>query len=128
MKILRKLLESLKVNITKLEEKTKQVDKIILDRTNPYMALEIVARSTPKALWLESLKIDSKSMIKISGGSNDFKSIGDFIRKINSSVFFKDTFKLDTSKTKEEKSGGREGSRIEMFEMSGKIIIFNPFL
>ncbi len=112
--------------IRKLEERSKYVDKIIKDRTNPHMLLEKVARSTPDEVWFDELVINEKKEIIISGGSNNYKSIGDFLVEVNDSPFFKNSLQLKDSKTITENQQGID-IRVESFRVTGKIEIFDPF-
>lgn len=112
--------------IKKLEERSKYVDQILKERTNPYLFLKEVAKLIPQEVWFDKLEINEKREILINGGSHNYKSIGDFLAKINNSPFLKEGLQLKDSKTVVEKQQDVE-ARTESFTIQGKIDVFDPF-
>jgi hypothetical protein len=104
--------------ITKLKERSAQVDTIIGIKTNPRYLLEKIARSTPNDLWFEEL---------ILNGSESYQSIGGFIASVNESAFFGKSLQLKDSKTEESNVKG-VSFRQEKFVIQGNIEIYDPFI
>ena len=113
--------------IEDLKNRSKQVEKILKIRTNPRHLLERVARFTPKDLWLEVLKITNGKKISFTGGSDSYRSIGNFIKELNETSYFDKSLQLKESKTTVEKAGKKQ-YQVESFDIKGKINTFNPFL
>lgn len=113
--------------IARLKERSKFVDRIIQERTNPRHVLEKVARSTPNNVWFEELSITEEKEIIISGSSTDYKSIGDFIVEANDSPFFNKSLQLSDSKTIKEEGENSE-IRLETFSIKGNIAVYDPFM
>jgi Tfp pilus assembly protein PilN len=113
--------------IEKLKLRSKQVDQIIQEKTNPKLLLEKIARSVPEDVWFDTMKISSKKEIEITGGSESYTSIGQFIVEANESPYFGKSLQLADTKTAMEKVQGVE-VRIETFKINGRIDIFDPFV
>lgn len=112
--------------IEKLKTRTEQVDKIIKVKTNPRYVLEKIARTTPDNVWFNSLEIDSEGTITITGGTDSYTSIGEFIVNLNDSPYFARTLQLSDSKTEEEDYQGTK-YRVEKFTIKGHIDVYDPF-
>jgi hypothetical protein len=124
---IRERLDAFNKQIEKLRERSQQVDSIVQERTNPKKLLELIARSVPEDLWFDQLQITAEKEIVIRGGAETYKSIGDFIGQANDSPFFNRSLALTDSKTQNENVGGKE-FRVEMFEIKGKISVFDPWV
>ena len=122
----REKLDAFNKQVERLEQRTAQVEQIINTRTNPQRVLESIARSTPEALWFQSLRIDSAGAINITGGSSNYRSIGSFISTLNDTPFFGRSISLASSSTEEETAGGIT-RRVERFEITGTVSSFDPF-
>lgn len=112
--------------ISKLRQRSEQVDKIIKARTNPFLVLERIAKSAPSDLWFEELQVTRAGQVSIKGGANSYQDIGLFINQVGTDPFFKELFQLKNSKTVEEKKSGFT-IRVESFEVEGKINIYDPY-
>lgn len=118
-------LKAFNLQVKKLRERSNLVDKIFKEKTNPKKVLEKVARSVPEDLWFDSLAINEDKSVDIKGAANSYKSIGNFITSANDSAYFGSSLMMADSKTAAEKNGLRE-TRIETFEIKGRIITFDP--
>lgn len=112
--------------INKLRQRSEQVDKIIKERTNPFLVLEKIAKSAPQDLWFEELSIAREGSLSIKGGADTYQDIGLFINQIGTDPFFKELLQLKKSKTVEEKRG-EVTIRVESFEVEGNINIYDPY-
>ncbi|MDC1173809.1 PilN domain-containing protein [Bacteriovoracaceae bacterium] len=112
--------------ISKLKERSEQVDKIIKQKTNPFLVLEKLAKSAPENLWFETLEIRGDGYVNLKGGANSYQEIGLFINQVGTDPFFKELLQLKSSKTIEEDASG-VSIRVESFEVEGQINIYDPF-
>jgi hypothetical protein len=72
---------------TKLKAKINIVKKIVDIRKNPFNVLKYIAENTPSNVWLKEIEI-SDNKLKLVGYSVSWKSIGDFINNLKTSIFF----------------------------------------
>lgn len=112
--------------ISKLKKRSEQVDKIIKQRTNPFLVLEKIAKSAPQDLWFEELKVTRSGQVNIKGGAESYQDIGLFINQVGTDPFFKELLQLKNSKTVEEKKAGFT-IRVESFEVEGSVNIYDPY-
>ncbi len=112
--------------IDRLKTRSEQVDKIIKSKTNPRFVLEKIARTTPENVWFDGLVINDENEIDITGGTDSYTSIGEFIVNLNDSPYFARTLQLSDSKTEEENFSGAV-YRVEKFSIKGKIEVYDPF-
>ncbi len=124
-KAVQKKLKAFNLQVKKLKDRSVLVDKIFAQKTNPKKVLEKIARSVPDDLWFTTIVIKEDKSVEIKGAANSYKSIGNFISFANDSAFFSSTLVMADSKTATEKVGTRE-TRIETFEIKGKILTFDP--
>lgn len=108
--------------VDKLRDREKYVAQIISQKSNPIKVLLHIAKTAPEDLWLEEVLFESRN-VNILGRSLSYKSIGSFIQGSNSSIFFNNTLKLESSETKEDPDF--EGKRNEFFNVVGKIERFD---
>ena len=120
-KKLKDQLENFKAQIAKINERAELVNKLLKEKGNPIHLLERLARNVPEDLWFDNLKISSSKEISIHGSALKYKSIGDFLRLANKSLFFGKTLFLEKSETKIDK---KTKKRIESFR--GKIVTYEP--
>jgi len=123
--IVKKQLEQFNNQVSKLKERSSQVEQIIKARTNPNKILERVARNIPEDMWLQEISIDNEKKITIQGFSTSYKSIGNFIILLNESLFFGKSLTLADSKTNEDGDAGA-GKRVEVFTIQGRVDSFDP--
>lgn len=116
--------EAFKLQVKKLEQRSRQVDEILKTRTNPKKILEKIARSLPEDLWLEALDITENNEISIIGGSTSPRAIGEFITAINDSPYFGSSI---TPNKQESKKQALDGvlTTYEYYELKGKIINYD---
>lgn len=119
-------LEAYNEKIRELKDKEEQVAKIVKQKTNPKNLLERLARTIPEDVWFTELEIKSDRTIKLSGESTSYRSIGKFVNAAKQSSFFDKNLKLKMKKNKKKNYDGNE-VRVEQFEITGKVIAFNPF-
>jgi Tfp pilus assembly protein PilN len=120
-------LDAYNAQVIKLNERSKQVDRIIKTKTNPKQLLDRLARNMPNDLWLDSLSINGSREVLIKGAATTYKSIGDFIILGNQSPFFGNTLNLTNSETVEETLDGIK-VRLEKFEIKGQVETYDPFI
>jgi type IV pilus assembly protein PilN len=123
---IRAMLEAFDKQVDKLKQRTVQVEKIINQKQNPKMLLQMIATVLPEDVWFTDLSISKENKVEISGKSSSYKSIGDFLNSVKESAFFGKTLRLVSSDTKNEKLDGRE-VRIENFKIEGKILDYGQF-
>lgn len=116
--------DAFKEQVSKLELRSKQVDEIMKNRTNPKKVLEKIARSIPEDVWFDSMEINDKNEMIITGGANTSRSIGEFITNINDSPYFGGTI---VPRLQENRKSLSEdiGSSFEYFELFGKIVNYD---
>ena len=116
--------DAFKDQVSKLELRSKQVDEIMKNRTNPKKVLEKIARSIPEDVWFDSMEINDKNEMVITGGANTSRSIGEFITNINDSPYFGGTI---VPRLQENRKSLSEdiGSSFEYFELFGKIVNYD---
>lgn len=119
-------LENYNEKIRELKEKEEQVSKIVKQKTNPKNLLERLARTIPEDVWFTSLQIKPNKEIVITGESTSYRSIGTFVNNAKKSSFFDKNLRLRIKKNTKKDYDGKE-VRVEQFEISGKILAFNPF-
>lgn len=124
-KAVQEKLKAFNRQVKKLKERTQLVDKIFKEKTNPKKVLEKIAKSVPEDLWFDTLSIKEDKSVQIKGAANSYKSIGNFISVANDSPYFSSTLMMADSKTATETVGSRE-TRIETFEIKGKVMNFDP--
>lgn len=107
--------------VDKLRERSKQVEEILKQRTNPQKILEKIARSMSPDVWIESLVILPSRELIISGGAYTPRSVGDLITQLNDSPFFAGTI-VPTNQVSKTVEG--EG-QFEHFELKGNIKNFD---
>lgn len=107
----------------KLKEREAQVLEIIKERTNPFKVLVKVARSLPDEVWTDGIKI-SEGQMEIRGYAISYKSIGELIDTLNSSIYFSKSIRLKKTESV-QRMVGREEFRIERFDISGNITRFD---
>ena len=104
----------------KLKAKINIVKKIVDMRKNPFNILKYIAENTPKNVWLTDLEIDKKEL-KLIGYSTSWKSIGDFIENLKTSIFFNGSVAYDKPKSLKEEVGKQ---KVENFEITTEIVGF----
>lgn len=105
--------------VERLRERSKQVTAIINQKTNPKPVLEQVAKTLPEDVWLEKLEIMNGNTIRLSGGSESYVSVGNFIMSANGTTYF-ENLNLANTDVREE-GQGLNSRRIETFTIEGKI-------
>ncbi|MBC7713926.1 MAG: PilN domain-containing protein [Rhizobacter sp.] len=114
------LVDAYKLQVSKLQSRSTQVDEILKNRTNPKKILEKIARSIPEDLWFDVMTINDKNEIQINGGSYSPRAIGEFITTINDSPYFSGSITPAKQENKKENLDGIPTS-FEKFELRGKI-------
>lgn len=122
-----KQLDVFEEQISDLRKRGEHVKQILKSRSNPRFILEKIARVMPERLWIEKLTINIDKEVSIEGGSEDYRSIGSFIKELNNTAFFNKNLALKGSQTKNEKINKNE-YRYESFKIEGSVESFNPFL
>ena len=112
--------------IERLKTRSEQVNKIIKSKTNPRFVLEKIARTTPENVWFDSLVINDENAITITGATDSYTSIGEFIANLNDSPYFERSIQLTSSNTEEENLSGNV-YRVEKFIIGGDVKVYDPF-
>lgn len=111
--------------VDRLKERSKQVTAIINQKTNPKPVLEQVAKLLPEDVWLESLEIREGNKIRMSGGSESYVSVGNFIMSANETTYL-ENLSLESTDVQEEGEGA-DSRRIETFTIKGDVVIDNAW-
>ncbi|MBY0413657.1 MAG: PilN domain-containing protein [Bdellovibrionales bacterium] len=109
-----------KEQVSKLQNRSSQVDEILKNRTNPKKILEKIARSIPEDVWFTELIITNTNEIIIKGGSFSPRSVGEFITTINDSPYFSGSITPASQENKREILDGNYAT-FEQFELRGRI-------
>ena len=104
----------------KLEEKLAVVKKIIERRKNPMSIMLYLTKNIPENVWLIKMEIKGDKII-LTGKSDSYPSIGNFIKNLQSSVFFDASIRLAKSDTVVE----ADDTRVEKFVIEGNIQRFD---
>lgn len=120
-----KQLEAYNKQVERLRTRGTQVEQIIKSKTNPKKLLEKIARDIPKDMWIGELTINDDRTMILRGETSSYRSIGDFILSLNESAFFGNSLEIGNTQTVDDAS---TGSRIETFDLSGKIQTFDPWV
>lgn len=115
----REELEEYNEQVERLKERSKQVTVIINQKTNPKPVLEQIARTLPEDVWLETLEISDGDQIRITGGSQSYVSVGNFIMSANGTTYFENLNLANTDVV--EEGEGVNKRRIEIFTIEGAI-------
>jgi Tfp pilus assembly protein PilN len=116
--------QAYKEQVTKLQNRSNQVDEILKNRTNPKKILEKIARSIPEDLWFTDLSINNSNEIAIKGGAYTPRAVGEFITSINDSPYFGGSITPSRQENKKDVLDGVP-TTFELFELRGKIINYD---
>lgn len=117
---IKEMLEAFNEQVEKLKSKETQVKTLLSSKTNPYKILIQLSRSMNDEVWLEYLDINA-SMFTSRGSALTYKSIDNFIQRLNESIFFNNSIRIKSTDTKEISQGGNLKRRVENFEIYGLI-------
>jgi hypothetical protein len=120
-----KQLDAYNRQVERLRVRGTQVEQIIKSKTNPKKLLEKIARDIPKDMWLNEINISPDRTMVLKGETSSYRSIGDFILSLNESAFFGNSLEIGNTQTVDDSS---LGSRIEVFDLTGKIQTFDPWV
>jgi Tfp pilus assembly protein PilN len=123
-KDIKDLVDAYKIQVTKLQSRSAQVDEILSTRTNPKKIFEKIARSIPEDVWFDEMSINEKHEVTITGGSYSPRAIGEFITAINDSPYFGGSITPSSQENKQEILDGVMTS-YELFELKGKVINYD---
>lgn len=112
--------EELEEQRKKLKAKINVVREIVEMRQNPFAVMKYVAENTPPNVWLVDLEIDKRD-IKLTGYSTSWKSIGDYIENLKSSIFFNGSVSYSKPEGLKSKLNKK---RVESFEITTQIVGF----
>ena len=116
----KKKVEDLNKQEIVLAKKIDVIKKIVDKRQNPFKVLKYVAENTPKDIWLNEIELKDNKL-KLTGNSKSWKSIGDFLENLKTSIFFNNNIRY------QEPSGALKkfrGQRVEVFEIEADIVRF----
>ena len=116
-------LEQFNQQIEGIRKKSVLVDELIKKVANPKEILERLARNMNEDVWFDELMLNDKRELQISGEALAYKSIGDFLKLANASLFFGKSLRLTTSSTKFDKETNK---RLEAFVITGKVSTYKP--
>lgn len=120
------LLTAYKEKLVDLQKRSLLVDQITSKKTNPQKLLESLAKNMPEDLWLTKLRIEDAA-VSIEGMALVYKSIGDFMGRINATPYFAQSVSLADAQTVAAAEGGPQDARLERFSLRGSIQTFDPF-
>ena len=104
----------------KLKAKISVVRDIVDMRQNPFNVMKYIAENTPKDVWLIELELNKKKLTLV-GYSSSWKSIGDFIENLKSSIFFNGSVSYNKP---ENLKGEFDKKRVETFQITTEIVSF----
>lgn len=116
----KKQVENLNKQEAILAKRIDVVKEIVEKRQNPFKVLKYIAENTPKEIWLDEIVLDDRSL-KLVGSSKSWKSIGEFLQNLKTSIFF------DTNVSYVKPEGVVEtfkGQRVEAFEINANVVRF----
>lgn len=122
-----KALEHVKKQVEDLNRQEKALSqrinavKVIVDkRQNPFKVFKYIAENTPDDVWIKELELDDRKL-KMIGYSKSWKSIGEFLENLKSSIFFSPGISFDkpTGVASEYK-----GNRVEPFQITADVARF----
>lgn len=116
---IRKQVEALKQQETKLSERLKTVKVIINKRQNPFKIFHYVAESIPTNVWLTSLKMEDRRLV-LKGHAENWKDIGTFLEALKNSIFLSNL----EYKVPENAKTEYDGRKVEVFEITSNITRF----
>ena len=117
---IKKQVEDLNKQEAVLAKRIEVVKEIVGKRQNPFKVLKYVAENTPKDIWLDEVELDNNKLL-LKGNSKSWKSIGEFLQNLKTSIFF------NTNVTYKKPSGAPEvfkGQRVEAFEIEATVVRF----
>lgn len=117
---IKKQVENLNKQEAVLAKRIETVKKIVDKRQNPYRILKYIAENTPKEIWLDEVELADRSL-RLVGSSKSWKSIGEFLQNLKTSIFF------DTNVEYIKPDGASEtfkGQRIEAFVIQARVVRF----
>ncbi len=117
---LKEMKEAFEKQAETLKSRTSQIDEILQLKINPQRILERIAHDVPDTVWLSSIELNPNKTATIQGEALDYKSIGDFMAKLNESKFFNRSLKLKDSSTVEITVNDLK-RRVEKFTLDGTI-------
>ncbi|MBP5297170.1 MAG: PilN domain-containing protein [Bacteriovoracaceae bacterium] len=117
---LKEMKEAFEKQAETLKSRSSQIDEILQLKINPQRILERIAHDVPDTVWLSSIELNPNKTAIIQGEALDYKSIGDFMAKLNESKFFNRSLKLKDSSTIEISVNDLK-RRVEKFTLDGTI-------
>lgn len=118
--VVKQQVKELEEQQTKLKSKINVVKKIVEMRQNPFSVMKYIAENTPSNVWLTNLDIQGAE-ITLTGYSTSWKSIGDFIENLKSSIFFNGNI---TYAKPESMKNEIDKKRVESFEIKTQIVSY----
>ncbi|MBD64078.1 MAG: hypothetical protein CME62_02650 [Halobacteriovoraceae bacterium] len=116
----KKQVEDLNKQEIALSQRVNAVKIIVDKRQNPFKIFKYIADNTPQDVWLFELELDDRTL-KLQGYSKSWKSIGDFLENLKSSIFFEQNITFNKPDTKTNEINGQ---RVETFEIIAKVARF----
>jgi hypothetical protein len=120
----REMLKAYQDQLDKLKSRSSQVDEILKIRTNPKKILEKIARSLSEDLWFETLVINAKNEIIITGGAYNSRSLGEFITLMNDTPYLGGSLTPTKQENKQDQLDGVL-TNYDIYELHGKIKNFD---
>jgi len=117
---LKEMKEAFEKQAETLKSRSSQIDEILQLKINPQRILERIAHDIPDTVWISSIELNPNKTATIRGEAMDYKSIGDFMAKLNESKFFNRSLKLKDSSTIEISVNDLK-HRVEKFTIDGSI-------
>jgi len=107
-----------------LKLRSGQIEEIRQLKINPQRILERIARDIPESVWLSSITLAPDKTVTIQGEAIEYKSIGDFMAKLNESKFFDRSLKLKDSSSVDIKVNELT-RRVQKFAIAGNISTYD---
>lgn len=116
----KKELEAYFEQVQKTRVRFLQIDEILKTRTNPKKIMEVIARTIPDDVYIDTLQINAKDEITLNGEAQDSRSIGEFIASMNDTPYFGGSISPVKQENIQIESGGIT-TRVDSFLLSGRI-------
>ena len=112
--------------IQRLKQREKEVEQIMVQRSNPKNILEEISKRVPEDLWIDELIIKDKFNLELSGGAISYASLSTFIEKVRKLQYFSGNLVPKETKTESINIYGKT-IRASTFKAEGRIVTFGDY-
>jgi Tfp pilus assembly protein PilN len=87
-KLVQEEMRQYELRVTDLQQKLQKIRDLDENRNLLVRMTDYIVKEMPQRLWFESLSIDTKTKVSISGFSTNFQVVSDYMRKLEGAVYF----------------------------------------